>query len=122
MNFVERLSPYAHWGMRLSVAATYLYHGSHKFPPTALLENIGIPIPLGYVIAITELAAALALLAGPFTKDIVTRAGGILVATNMIGAIALVHSSAWDYRTGGMEFQVLLFAVGTYFFIKGNDV
>ena len=105
MNLVERLSPHAHWGIRLSVAATYLWHGSHKFPPTELLQNIGIPIPLGYVIAITELAAALALLAGPFTKDSVSRAGGLLVAITMVGAIALVHSSAWDYRTGGMEFH-----------------
>lgn len=121
MSHLERLSPHVHWGMRLSVAATYIWHGSHKFPPTALLENVGIPIPLGYVIAVTEIAAALALLAGPFTKDLVTRAGGFLVVTNMIGAIALVHSSAWDYRMGGMEFQVLLLAVGSYFLVKGND-
>jgi putative oxidoreductase len=121
LNRLEALSPHVHWGMRLSVAATYLWHGSHKFPPVELLENIGIPIPLGYVIAVTEIAVAVALLVGPFTKDIVTRIGGILVVTNMIGAIALVHSGAWDYRTGGMEFQVLLLAVGAYFLVKGNE-
>jgi putative oxidoreductase len=53
--------------------------------------------------------------------DPVARIGGILIVTNMIGAIALVHSSAWDYRTGGMEFQVLLLAVGSYFLVKGNE-
>jgi hypothetical protein len=41
----------------------------------------------------------------------------------MIGAIALVHGpQGWDSRTGGAEFQVLLFMVGAYFLVKGNDV
>ncbi len=122
MKFLESLSPHVHWGMRASIAATYLYHGSHKFPPTALVENLGFPMWFAWIIAVTEIVAALCFLVGPFTKDLVTRVGAVLVATNMIGAIAIVHNSAWDYRAGGMEFQILILAVATYFLVKGNEV
>ncbi len=121
MNYLSSMSPYAHWGLRASVAATYLFHGSQKFPPTALAANVGLPMAIAWLVAFAEIGAALCLLAGPFTKDVVTRAGGLLVVTNMLGAILLVHASGWDYRTGGMEFQVLLLVVGFYFVVKGNE-
>ncbi len=32
MNFLSPLAPHAHWVLRLSLAATFLYHGITKFP------------------------------------------------------------------------------------------
>ena len=115
MKYLTPLAPYVHWGLRASVAATYFFHGSQKFPPTALAANVGLPIAVAWLVAFAEIGAALCLLGGAFTRDIVTRLGGLLVVTNMLGAILLVHASGWDYRTGGMEFQVLLLVVGFYF-------
>ena len=52
-----------------------------------------------------------------------TRLGGLIVIVIMIGAIVLVHgSNGWNVMNGGMEFQVLMLAVGLYFAAKGNDV
>jgi putative oxidoreductase len=119
-NLLKPLSPYVHWGMRLSVTATYLWHGYHNLPPGGFERRFGMPG--GYAMAILEMASGVALLAGGFTKPIVTRLGAAGVLFFMVGAIVLVHGPmGWDSRTGGAEFQVLLFMVGLYFFVKGND-
>ena len=37
------------------------------------------------------------------------------------GAIAMVHAkNGWNVSNGGMEFQVLMLAVGLYFAARGN--
>lgn len=120
-KFLKLLAPHIHWGMRISVAITFLWHGYHNMPPGGFERRFGMPG--GYLLAIIEMAAGVGLVAGAFTKPIVTRLGGLGVIFVMIGAIALVHGpQGWDSRTGGAEFQVLLFMVGAYFLVKGNDV
>jgi putative oxidoreductase len=114
------LAPHVHWGLRLSVAATFLWHGYHNLPPGGFEGRFGMPG--GYAMAILEMASGAALVAGAFTKPIVTRLGAIGVIIFMIGAIVLIHGpQGWDSRTGGSEFQVLLLAVGLYFFAQGNN-
>ena len=45
-----------------------------------------------------------------------------LLIVIMVGAIGLVHAkNGWDVMKGGMEFQVLMLAVGIYFAAKGNE-
>lgn len=121
----------ADWLIRLSVAATYIYHGATKFPNIAAgAEMMGMPFFLWFLVAAVEVAAGVALLAGGTLRnglgDIVTRLGGIGVAVIMIGAIGLVHWGQWSnipsesHPFGGMEFQTLLLVTGLFFALRGN--
>ena len=123
MNFLSGLSPIVHWGLRLSLAATFIYHGLAKWPPEGFSEAFGMPLAVAWLVMIAEVAGGLALIIGAFGKDMLTRLGGLIVIVIMIGAIVLVHgSNGWNVMNGGMEFQVLMLAVGLYFAAKGNDV
>ena len=42
MNFLSGLAPHVHWGLRLSLAATFIYHGITKFPIEGPL--LGMPV------------------------------------------------------------------------------
>ena len=119
MNFLNSLAPYVHWGVRASLAATFIYHGIAKFPPDGFVQHTGLPMIVGWLVALGEVGAGVFLLIGPFTKDLITRLGGLLVVVIMIGAIVMVHlKEGWS----GMEFQVLMLVTGLYFAAKGNNV
>ncbi len=80
-----------------------------------------MPIPMVWAVALAEIAAGAALIAGAFGKEALTRLGGLIVI--MIGAIGMVHfKNGWNVMNGGMEFQVLMLAVGLYFTARGNEV
>jgi uncharacterized membrane protein YphA (DoxX/SURF4 family) len=120
-KLLKPLSPFVHWGMRASIAVTYLWHGFHNLPPGGFERRF--TMPGGYAMGFIEMASGVALLAGGFTKPIVTRLGAAGVIFFMLGAIILVHGpQGWDSRTGGAEFQVLMLMVGLYYLVKGNDV
>lgn len=121
----------ADWLIRLSVAATFIYHGLDKFPNIAAgAEMMGMPFIVWFLVAAGEIAAGLALLAGGALRtnigDILTRLGGVGVAVIMVGAIYLVHWGQWSnipsesHPFGGMEFQTLLLATGLFFVLRGN--
>lgn len=123
MKFLDVLAPYVHWGLRLSVAATFIYHAWGKFPPTGFSASMDLPIVVGWLVAITEAASGVLLIAGAFGKELLTRLGGLGVVVIMLGAIFLVHwPKGWNTMDGGMEFQVLLLATGLYFAARGNKV
>ena len=122
MNFLSSLSPHVHWAMRLSLAATFLYHGIGKFPVAAFSEAMGMPVPMAWAVAIAEIVAGAALIVGAFGKEFLTRLAGLIVIVIMIGAIGMVHfKNGWNVMNGGMEFQVLMLAVGLYFAARGNE-
>ena len=122
MDFLKKIAPHVHWGLRLSLAATFIYHGWGKFPVDAFSQAMGMPVPMVWAVALAELAGGAALIVGAFGKDIVTRLGGIIVIVIMIGAIAMVHAkNGFNVMNGGMEFQLLMLATGLYFAAKGND-
>lgn len=121
----------ADWLIRLSVAATYLYHGFTKFPNMAAqAEFMQMPVALFALVAVVEMLGGAALIMGRLIPnalgDIVTRLGGVAVAVIMLGAIALVHWGQWSnmpsesHPFGGMEFQTLLLASGLFFALRGN--
>ena len=121
MDFLKVLAPNAHWALRLSLAATFLYHGVGKFPIEG--PAMGLPVAVVWAIALAELAAGVMLIAGAFGKEMLTRLAGLIVVVIMIGAIALVHAkNGFSVMNGGMEFQLLMLAGGLYFASKGNDV
>jgi uncharacterized membrane protein YphA (DoxX/SURF4 family) len=55
MNFLSSLSPHVHWGLRLSLAATFIYHGWVKFPIEGPM--MGIPVAVIWLLALGEIAA-----------------------------------------------------------------
>ena len=123
MNFLSPLAPHVHWALRLSLAATFLYHGIGKFPSPAFPESMGLPIAMAWAVALAEIVAGAALIGGAFGKEVLTRVGGLIVIVIMIGAISMVHfKNGWNVGDGGMEFQVLMLAVGLYFAARGNEV
>ena len=123
MNFLSPLVPHVHWALRLSLAATFLFHGITKFPVPPFAEAMGMPMPMVWAVALAEIAAGASLIAGAFGKEALTRLGGLIVIVIMIGAISMVHfKNGWNVGDGGMEFQVLMLAVGLYFAVRGNEV
>ena len=119
------------WLPRLSVAATFIFHGIDKFGNlSAGAEMMGLPLFLWTLVALGELGAGLALIAGGAMAsrigDLLTRAGGAIIAIIMAGAISMVHWGQWRFAAteshpmGGMEFQVLLLALGLMFLTRGN--
>ena len=122
MDLLNNLAPHVHWGLRLSLAATFIYHGWGKFPVDVFSQAMGMPVPMVWAVALAELAAGLMLIAGAFGKEILTRLGALIVVVIMIGAIAMVHAkNGFNVMNGGMEFQLLMLVSGLYLAAKGND-
>ncbi len=120
MNFLSSLAPHVHWGLRLSLAATFVYHGVAKFPIEGPM--MGLPVVVVWLVALAEIAAGALLIAGAFGKDLLTRLGAWIVIVIMIGAIVLVHAkNGFNVMNGGMEFQILMLVTGLYLAAKGND-
>jgi len=120
MDFLKNLSPHVHWGLRLSLAATFVYHGAGKFPIEGPM--MGMPVAMVWLLALAEIAAGILLIAGAFGKEILTRLGALIVMVVMVGAIAMVHAkNGFNVMNGGMEFQLLMLVSGLYLAAKGND-
>lgn len=123
MKILESLAPHVHWGLRLSLAATFLYHGLGKFPVAEFSQNFGMPLLLAWAVTIAELIAGVCLIAGALGKEMLTRLGGLIVLVIMIGAIAMVHAkNGFNAMNGGYEFQLLMLVTGLYFLARGNNV
>ncbi len=123
MNFLNSLAPHVHWGVRASLAATFIFHGLGKIPPTGFAESFGLPLIIAGLVMLAEIGGGLALIAGAFTKDIVTRFGGFCVVIVNIGAISIHHfEKGFGNSGGGFEFNLLMIVTGLYFLARGNDV
>ncbi len=128
MAILNSLRPYAHWLLRLALAAVFFYHGFSKLPmAAAMADMMKMPIVMIYLIAAMEISGAALVLVGPLIKnDLATRVGGLFLSLIMLGAIGLVHKGQWNFMpsethpVGGMEFQVTLLCVALYFVITGN--
>jgi putative oxidoreductase len=129
MTFSNTLARAAHWPLRIALSSVFLYHGLAKFSNLGgLSDTMGMPVALIAVLAGVEVVGALLILAGGFGSDLMTRLGGLLLASVMLGAIFMVHLQyGWNsVNTGsgnmgrGMEFQFTLFMIALYFVLKGN--
>lgn len=79
--------------LRATVAILILLHGIAKLMGgvgfiTGMVGKLGLPPALGYLVYVGEVIAPLLILVGVWT-----RAAALVVALNMVVAIALVHSA-----------------------------
>ncbi len=87
---------------------------------------MGLPILLAGLVTFAEVAGGLGILIGGFGKELITRLAALAMIPVLLGAIVMVHGPRWNfvpaegYPMGGMEFQVVLALIATYFLIVGN--
>lgn len=130
MDFLNKFSGIAHWLPRVSLAATFLYHGVTKFAGAEMMaQMMGVPVVAVYLLVLMEVGGALLILWGGFGPDWATRVSGLLFSVVMLGAIVMVHGkNGWnsinmgpDMPGQGMEFQLLILATALYFAFQGNS-
>jgi len=125
MNALKSLAPVAHWLPRLSLAATFAYHGWPKVTDSAgMASMMGMPAMIIILLGVIEIGGAALILYGGTGAEWATQVAGLLFAGVMAGAIVMVHAAnGWNsIGAMGMEFQVLILAVSVYFAARGNDV
>lgn len=101
--------------LRVSIAILILMHGIAKVTGgvdfiTGLMTKVGLPPALGYLVYIGEVIAPLLVLFGLWTRP-----AALVIAINMLVAIALVHSAElFDItKTGGWALELQgLFLLG----------
>ncbi len=129
MNALDRFAPQAHWLLRFSLAAVFLYHGLTKFPALGMLaEMMEMSVFMIGMLAAAETAAGVLILVGGAGPEWATRTAGLIIAVDMVGAILLVHwPHGWNSvnmgmgnEGRGMEFQVTLITIALYFVVVGN--
>lgn len=123
---------YSHWLVRLSLAGTFIYHGIGKFPTAlAIAEMFSVPVVIVYLAGLVEIVGGVAILWGGLgdqkTHKIATKFASGIFAITMLSAIFMFHlENGWSFISGfdpdsnglgGMEFQVLIFAVSMHLFI-----
>jgi putative oxidoreductase len=133
VEVLSSLAPYAHWTLRIAIAAVFLYHGLTKFPAlNGMAAMMGLPVAVLTLVALAETAAGALTLIGGFINnaigDLLTRLGGAAVLPPMLGAIAMVHWGQWTFVAsethpmGGMEFQFTLVMIAVYLLLMGNNI
>ena len=129
MDAMKKLSPYAHWAIRIAVAGVFLYHGLGKFGNLAGgAQMMGMPVIVWSLVAISETLGGALILLGGFLPDWATRLGGFLIIPPMLGAVFMVHWPQWSFLPsethpmGGMEFQVTLLMLGVFFLLRGKEI
>jgi putative oxidoreductase len=100
--------------LRLALAVLLLFHGVSKLMGgvgfiTGMLEKMGLPAGIGYLVYVGEVIAPLLILFGVWT-----RLAALIVAGNMIVAVLLVHTKEFFTmsQTGGWALELQ----GMYFF------
>lgn len=130
MNQLNKLSGIAHWLPRLSLAATFIYHG---FPKLAMAGDIagmmGMPVFMVIMLGMIEVGGALIFIWGGIGPEWATRIPPLFFTAIMIGAISMIHiHHGWnslnmgDNSGQGMEFQVLIITVSLLYAFKGNSL
>jgi putative oxidoreductase len=117
----------AHWLLRIALASVFLFHGFGKVVNVSgFAEMMGLPVLLAGLVTFAEVAGGLGIIIGGFGKEIITRLAALAMIPVLLGAIVMVHGPRWNfvpaegYPMGGMEFQVVLALIATYFLIVGN--
>jgi putative oxidoreductase len=124
---MKALHDNAHWLLRIALASVFLFHGFGKVANlSGFSEMMGLPVLLAGLVTFAEVAGGLGIIIGGFGKELITRLAALAMIPVLLGAIVMVHGPRWNfvpaegYPMGGMEFQVVLALIATYFLIVGN--
>lgn len=121
---------HAHWALRFAIVSVFLYMGIDKFMGGGIAEfaqGMQLPTLIAALVALAEIAAGVLIVAGAFMGSWVTRLGALAMMPVLLGAIFMVHWGQWHFLPtathpmGGMMFQVTLFMLAVYMFIRGNN-
>jgi putative oxidoreductase len=103
-----RTAPYAITLLRLTLGATFLAHAGLKifvFTPAGtahFFESVGVPGFVAYLTMVGEVAGALALIGGVYTRVV-----ALLLTPILLGAIVTVHGHSgffFNNPNGGWEY------------------
>jgi putative oxidoreductase len=126
-DFLDSFKPNAHWLLRIALASVFIFHGWGKVMNLGgFSEMLGLPVAVIALVTFAEIAGGIGIIAGAFTKDLITRLSGLALVPVLLGAIFMVHWGRWnfvpaeDFPMGGMEFQVVLLLMALYFLVMGN--
>jgi putative oxidoreductase len=126
-DFLDSFKPNAHWLLRIALASVFIFHGWGKVMNLGgFSEMLGLPVAVIALVTFAEIAGGIGIIAGAFTKDLITRLSGLALVPVLLGAIFMVHWGRWnfvpaeDFPMGGMEFQVVLLLTALYFLVMGN--
>ena len=127
MNIPVPIYNNAHWLLRLALASVFLYHGISKVANiSGFAEMMGLPVFIASLVTFAEVAGGLGIIIGGFGKELITRLAALAMIPVLLGAIIMVHAPRWSFvpddgfPMGGMEFQVVLTLMASYFLIIGN--
>ena len=128
MDLLSRLIPVVHWAPRLVLAAIFIPQGYSKF----IYPGI-IPPPYWQLVGVLEILGGVFLVVGAFGRDLLTRAGALLILVVMTGATIMMFQpnamsygldgpKLWVGPMGGLDLQALTAAVSLYYLVNGNEV
>lgn len=124
---MHKLEIHSHWLLRLALASVFLFHGLGKLPSIpGFAEMMGLPVIVAGLVTFAEVAGGLGILLGAATRPLITRLAATAMIPVLLGAIVMVHGPRWSFvpteqfPMGGMEFQVVLLMLATWFLIVGN--
>ncbi|WP_147127027.1 DoxX family protein [Shimia ponticola] len=122
--------PWAHWFLRLPLAAIIANQGFMKFPEMAeQAAGNGLPLWLFAMAAFGEVLAAAGLIIGGAVKsfnatglikiggDVITRLSGFAITAVVAGVIYMFY---WGGGFYAMQYHLLLLAGGLFFMLRGN--
>jgi putative oxidoreductase len=122
MNDNSNWKPWGPTLLRVVVGIIFLAHGWQKVftfgfhGVVGFFSKLGIPLPgvFGYIIPVVELVGGAALVLGAGT-----RVAAVLLACDMVGAIAFVHAKNGFFMPMGIEFALTLLAANLSLLLTG---